>query len=249
MIKLIVIGLLLSTVSCAKRKHIRALDGRVSQLEIEREQLSNEVLDHEARLKALESINHLNESDVRGLFSAQLSEIEAKILSAEGQLSAHTTELGRLEGLINTTNEALSTLEILSESDVLALIQGQVTSITNQITNQEISIEEIKTSIFNLTTEVTNLEDRLNQNDLFVNMPTCEHSFGVVYDPNGNIKTVFITENVGTVAGSWELNNNSTYNLQIDGVVTCTGVRYNKNDKALYFNDINGLAQVVDLSY
>ena len=249
MLRFIVIGLLLSSVSCARKKHFRHLDGRISQLEVEKESLESSLVDHEERLKLLEEINILSEQDVNNLFVNNIQNLQSQVLSNSVSIVANQTEIDALRIYIDATNDALNTLDLLDLNDLQVFFADQISVFETQLTNQELTLTQIDINMLTLIDNISRLESRLDQNDLFTDLPTCVHSYFALYNANGTIKSVWVTENDGTVRGAWELSNNTNYNLKIDETITCTNLVYSKNQKTINFVDANGLSQTIDLSY
>jgi len=204
--------------------------------------------------------NSENESKIRDL-DTRLSLLErtVQLQSASIQSLQSLTEINTLAISANTAAiNALVIPDITGLQASLSATQGRIDLLqariealeaVDTVTQAQLGVEitALETSILALNSQIQNIETTLAANDEYASIPGCEHSYFVLYNANGNIQTVYVSEEDGTVAGSWEILHNTTYSLLIDGTQVCTGLRLDKNNKKLYYN--NGTPSEIDLSY
>jgi len=176
-----------------------------------------------------------------------ISKLQTKVDNIQSLVDAHDVRISMLE----VVSELHATLISLNTNAVNNILIPGLQDLQSQLLNLQIdvnqSLSQIQLELSGINNTIHSIQETVKQNDEYANIPGCEHSYFVLYSANGSIVDFYVTENDGTVNGAWQLQNNTNYNLAIDGNVVCTNVKIVKSSKKFYFN--NGSSLEIDLSY
>lgn len=242
--KILIILIGLTLISCAKKSDLNKLNHKLGDVE-------TTLNDHEKRLLLLEQVNTLTVQDVNDIYETRIQLIEQNIANTNFSIVDIENDINDLEYILSQVQAQLALIEQINIQNTLQVFDSRLTTIESTLSSIALNSTEIQllqTELVTLQQDILSLNERIDQNDLFRDMPGCVHSYFVLYDATSKIKALWFTENDGTVAGAWEASHNQTYSLLIDGQTTCTQVKFDKNQKKLYYTNSQG-SQVVDLSY
>lgn len=180
----------------------------------------------------------------------ELKETNGRLDKAEQRLLLVEERIDLLERLYDLNSELIK-LNSNAVNDIvvpaLDPLFAQLELLDERLDEHDLDLEDVAQELQELQSAIAGIQETVQQNDVYKPIPGCQHSYFVLYKPNASIKTVYVTEDDGTVNGAWELQNKKTYSLLIDGAQVCSGLKLDKTQKKLYYN--NGTSQYIDLSY
>lgn len=186
---------------------------RLDAIESAIEEITSEILQIQNTITNLQQQSTTNQNDIQTL-QQQNAQLLSELTTLQSKETSLENSYTQVDQLIQTMSNDIETLRETFRDP--SFIISTVNSNINQITNITILNQNIAT-----------IQNILQQNNIFTAIPSCGHGFVALYDASGNILNLLVTEvkgQTGNIAGVWQLQQNQTVNLLINGTVTCSNV-------------------------